>query len=135
MPGPPLVCAVDDEPAVCESLDGLLRSAGFAVRTFLSAKEFLEWSTSNEADCLILDFAMPGMNGLELRRALLDRGDGVPIIFSTAVAHEEVWNQLLVCGAFAIFHKPLDADALLDAVQRAITTARRTDAPAKEPPC
>jgi FixJ family two-component response regulator len=117
----PLVCAVDDEQAVCESLDGLLRSAGFAVRTFSSAKEFLDWSTSNEADCLILDFAMPGMNGLELRRALLDRGIGVPVIFATAVGHEEVWNQLTSCGAFAVFHKPLDADALLDAVHRAAT--------------
>jgi FixJ family two-component response regulator len=121
--GEPLVCAVDDERAVCESLDGLLRSAGFAVRTFLSAREFLDWSTSNQADCLILDFAMPGMNGLELRRALLDRGSGVPVIFSTGVAHEEVWRQLVASGAFAVFHKPLDADALLDAVQRAITEA------------
>lgn len=118
--GAPLVCAVDDEEAVCESLDGLLRSAGFAVRTFLSAEAFLDWSTSNEADCLILDFAMPGMNGLELRRALLARGAGVPVIFSTAVGHEEVRRQLASCGAFAVFHKPLDADALLDAVHRAV---------------
>lgn len=120
MAGAPLVCAVDDEQAVCESLDDLLRSAGFAVRTFSSAREFLEWSTSNEAACLILDFAMPGMNGLELRRALLDRGSGVPIIFSTAVDREEVWNQLVASGAFAVFQKPPDADALLDAVQRAV---------------
>jgi FixJ family two-component response regulator len=120
MVGAPLVCAVDDELAICESLDGLLRSAGFAVRTFPSAKEFLDWSANNEADCLILDFAMPGMNGMELRQALLDRGNCIPIIFATAVGHESLWNQLVACGAFAVFHKPLDADALLDAVHRAV---------------
>ena len=122
MPTAPLVCAVDDESAVCESLDGLLRSAGFAVQTFLSAEEFLDWSSNNQAACLILDFAMPAMNGLELRRALLDRGSGVPVIFSTGSGQEEVWRQLAASGAFAAFRKPLDADALLEAVQRAVTT-------------
>jgi FixJ family two-component response regulator len=117
----PLVCAVDDDHALGESLDGLLRSAGFAVRTFSSAEDFLRWSTNNEADCLILDFAMPGMNGLEVRRALLERGIAVPVIFATAVGQEDVWGQLASCGAFAVFAKPLDADALLDAVQRAVT--------------
>jgi FixJ family two-component response regulator len=117
----PLVCAVDDDQAVCESLDGLLRSAGVAVRTFSSPDDFLQWSQSHETDCLILDFAMPGMNGLQLRRALLDRGLSVPVIFATAVGDEEVWSQLTSSGAFAVFAKPLDADALLDAVRRAVT--------------
>jgi FixJ family two-component response regulator len=116
----PLVCAVDDDQALCESLDGLLRSAGFAVRTFLSAEDLLQWSASHAADCFILDFAMPGMNGLELRRALSERGIAVPVIFATAVGHDEVWDQLTSCGAFAVFAKPLDADALLAAVQRAV---------------
>jgi two-component system response regulator FixJ len=115
----PLVCAVDDDLALCESLDGLLRSAGFAVRTFSSAGDFLRWSESHGADCLILDFAMPDMNGLELRRALLDRGIAIPVIFATAVAQEEVWSQLMSCS-FAVFAKPLDADALLEAVERAV---------------
>jgi FixJ family two-component response regulator len=120
----PLVCAVDDDHAVCESLDGLLRSAGFTVRTFSSPDDFLQWSQSHEANCLILDFALPGMNGLELRQALLDRGLSVPVIFATAVGDEEVWSLLTSCGAFAVLAKPLDADALLDAVRRAVTGGR-----------
>jgi FixJ family two-component response regulator len=62
---------------------------------------------------------MPDMNGLELRRALLDRGIAIPVIFATAVAQEEVWSQLMSCS-FAVFAKPLDADALLEAVERAV---------------
>lgn len=121
MEGVPLVCAVDDDPALCESLDALLRSAGFAVRTFSSAEEFLRWSASHEAHCLVLDYAMPGMNGLELRRALLDRGNAVPVIFATAVGREDVWDQLVACGAFAVLPKPVNAEALLDAVQGALS--------------
>jgi FixJ family two-component response regulator len=120
MPRVPLVCAVDDDYAFGESLDGLLRSAGFGVRTFASAEAFFGWSTNHEADCIILDFAMPGMNGLEVRRALVERGLAVPVIFATAVGQEDVWRQLTSCGAFAVFSKPLDANALLDAVQRAV---------------
>jgi FixJ family two-component response regulator len=117
----PLICAVDDDEALCESLDGLLRSAGFAVKTFSSAEEFLRWSACNDAECLIVDFAMPGMNGLELRLELASRGMNIPVIFATAVGHEDVWSRLTSCGAFAAFTKPLDAEALLDAVQRAVS--------------
>jgi FixJ family two-component response regulator len=116
----PLVCTVDDDPALCESLNDLFRSAGFAVMSFLSAADFLRWSASNEADCLILDFAMPDVNGLQLWRVLRERGTSVSVIFATAIGQEEVWRQLTSCGAFAVFAKPLDADALLDAVQRAV---------------
>jgi FixJ family two-component response regulator len=116
----PLVCAVDDDYALGESLDGLLRSAGFAVRTFSSAEDFVRWSTNHEADCIILDFAMPHMNGLEVQQALVERGLAVPVIFATAVGQGDVWRQLTSCGAFAVFSKPLDANALLDAVQRAV---------------
>ncbi len=116
----PLICAVDDDEALCESLDGLLRSAGFAVKTFASAEDFLRWSASNAGDCLIVDFAMPGMNGLELQRELSARGVTTPVIFASAVGHDDVWNRLTSCGAFAAFAKPLDAEALLDAVQRAV---------------
>ena len=121
----PLVCTVDDDEALRESLDGLFRSAGFEVQTFLSANTFLQWSASHDADCVILDYAMPGMNGLELREALLGRGVRVPMIFATAVGHTDVWNQLTSCGAFAVFAKPLDAEALIATVRRAIATVVR----------
>ena len=120
----PLVCTVDDDRAVSESLDGLLRSAGFAVRTFPSAEDFLGWLNGQRPDCVIVDFAMPRMNGLQLRRSLLERGFEIPFIFATAVHEEAVWSQLTSSGAFAVFAKPLDPDLLLDAVQRAVTTSK-----------
>jgi len=121
MPSIPLVCAVDDDEALVESLDGLLRSAGFVVQTFLSPDAFLAWSANNHADCVVLDFAMPGMNGLDLYRELRERGAGIPVIFATAVADDDVWHQLTTSGAFAVFAKPLDVEALLAAVRRAVT--------------
>jgi len=121
MPSTPLVCAVDDDEALIESLDGLLRSAGFAVQTFISPESFLDWSATNRVDCVVLDFAMPGMNGLDLYRELRDRGASVPVIFATAIADDDVWNQLTTSGAVAVFAKPLDAEALLAAIKQAVT--------------
>jgi len=68
---------------------------------------------------------MPGVNGLDLWRALRDRGISAPLIFATAVWQDDVWRQLTSSGAFAVFAKPLDADALLDAVQRAVGEGKR----------
>jgi len=90
----PLICTVDDDEALCESLNGLLRSAGFAARTFLSPHAFLEWSKENLPDCLILDFAMPGMNGLELREALVERGFQRSDHLCDCGRYEEIWKQL-----------------------------------------
>jgi FixJ family two-component response regulator len=129
MPSPSLVCAVDGDEALGESLDGLLRSAGFGVRTFLSADTFLECSASNEADCLIVDYAMPGMDGLELEKALRDRGQHVSPIFATAIAREYLWNQLTSSGAFAVFARPLDAEDLLDANLVRVSSCRSGRAP------
>jgi FixJ family two-component response regulator len=122
MSSAPLICVIDDDQSVCESVDGLLSSAGFDVETFTSAADFLEWSESNRADCLVVDFAMPGVNGLELWRALLARGADVPCIFATALSREDLTEELIASGAFTVFQKPLDAGLFLDAVRRA--TAR-----------
>ncbi|MGD0678782.1 MAG: response regulator [Polyangiaceae bacterium] len=117
----PLVCAIDDDESLRESLDWLLRSAGFDVRTFPTPNDFLQWSANNHPDCIIVDFSMDGMNGLEFLRELRTRGIEAPVIFATGIGYGEVWRQLRSSGALAVFVKPLDADALLEAVQAAVS--------------
>ena len=67
----PLISIVDDDESVRESLDGLLRSVGFAVKVFASAEEFLNSDHRRDIDCLLLDVRLPGMNGIELHRHLV----------------------------------------------------------------
>ena len=81
---PVLVCVVDDDDSMRESLPDLLREFGLRSRAFASPADFLQSTVVDEAKCLILDMAMPGMSGPELRRELLRQGHDIPTIFITA---------------------------------------------------
>ena len=77
------VFIVDDDPSVLKALARLLRSAGLNAITFASAQEFLDHHGQNTPGCLVLDAAMPHINGLELQQALVAQGSELPIIFLT----------------------------------------------------
>ena len=80
----PIVFVVDDDPSIRESLRLLLSSAGYGVKTFSSAKEFIEAERDiQDSACLVLDVKMPGLSGLELQERLLLRGSAMPIVFIT----------------------------------------------------
>lgn len=119
---PTLISVVDDDESVRESLEGLMRSVGFAVKTFASAEEFLNSDHHlHDTDCLILDVRMPAMTGIELQRRLIAGRHQIPVIFITAhgsdsVARAEAFRN----GALAFLDKPLSEDALLDAVRHAL---------------
>lgn len=122
MEGPALISVVDDDESVRESVDGLMRSVGFTVKTFSSAEEFLNRGGQRETDVLILDVRMPGMDGMELHRRLVDNKSDIPIIFITAHGSgSEMRSQALRNGAVAFLDKPLDEDALLNAVHSAVS--------------
>lgn len=116
----PLVAVVDDDESVRESLPDLLRELGFAARAFSSAEEFLASDSIAEARCLILDIAMPGMNGLDLQRELKLRGQKIPIIFITAQKNEVVRALVFEQGAAEFLFKPFSDMALLDALNKAL---------------
>ena len=78
-----VIAVVDGEPAPCEALGNLLRPAGYGVRTFASAEEFLASEGWHSVDCLILDAQLQGMSGLELQRHVAAKGFQVPVIFVT----------------------------------------------------
>jgi FixJ family two-component response regulator len=114
-----LVCVVDDDDSVRESLPDLLREFGLASEVFATPHDFLQSSFVDKAKCLILDIAMPGMSGPELRRELSRRGHDIPTIFITA--HADFTSQPdMYAGAVACLLKPFSDTALLDALNRAL---------------
>lgn len=120
MANSPLISVVDDDDSVRESLGGLIRSVGFAVKVFASAEEFLNSDHLRNTDCLILDVRMPGMNGLELQRQLAASYCKIPVIFITAHGDEEVRSRALNGGAVDYLLKPFSEEALLNAIDAAL---------------
>ena len=123
MPSVPLMAIVDDDDALRNSLDNLLRSVGFRVQGFASAEAFLQAPHAPETACLLLDVRLPGMNGLELQRQLVAAHWGMPIIFVTAYADEDVRARALAAGAVAVLSKPCREADLLQAIAAALTQA------------
>jgi FixJ family two-component response regulator len=112
----PIISIVDDDESVRESLQSLLRSAGFAAVVFASAEEFLNSEHLHHTDCLILDIRMPGMSGLELQRQMAASGNKTPVIFITAHGDQETRTQALKNGAVEYLLKPFSEDSLLNAI-------------------
>jgi len=114
-----LVSVVDDDESVRESLPDLLREFGLASEVFATPRDFLQSTFVDKTKCLILDIAMPGMSGPELRRELLRRGHDIPTIFITG--HPDFASQPDVReGAVGCLLKPLSDAALLEALKRAL---------------
>jgi len=117
----PLLSVVDDDEMLRESLPDLLREFGFAARAFSSGQEFLSSDFVYETRCLILDVAMPGMSGLDLQEELKRRGRAIPIIFITGQKDEDIRKQAFRQGAVEFLYKPFSDNALLDAVNAALS--------------
>ena len=122
----PIVFVVDDDVSVRESLELLIESAGWQAQTFASAQEFLAHPPVQAGPrCLVLDVNLPDFTGLELQQSLaLDRND-MPVILISGYESGEVTARAKA-GAVAFLTKPLDADALLRAIEHAIGRSRST---------
>ena len=113
----PLIAVVDDDISVRQSLEGLIRSAGMAVKAFASAEEFLNSINGRKPDCLVLDVQLPGMSGFELLHHLVTRKCKVPVIFMTAHGYDERARfDAASPWTVACLTKPFSEDELLDAV-------------------
>jgi FixJ family two-component response regulator len=113
----PLVCVVDDDESVRESLPDLLNEFGYSVRTFSSALEFLGSDALDRTSCLLLDISMPVMTGIELQDELKRLGKRIPIIFITASRDETVRTRVIEQGAAACLTKPFSDTVLLEALR------------------
>lgn len=114
-----LVCIVDDDESVRESLAGLLRSIGFETRAFASADEFLAGYQPSLTSCVILDVTMPGMSGADLQEHLRASGRSPRIVFITARTEPALHARLLERGALACLVKPFQEEELFAAVRTA----------------
>jgi FixJ family two-component response regulator len=115
-----MVFVVDDDPLVRDSVSDLLDSAGFAVQTFGSAKEFAQSKRPDLPACLILDVELPGLSGLDLQAELASSGVEMPVIFLTGHADIPMTVRAMKGGAVEFLTKPFRKQELLDAVQEAL---------------
>src|SRR5262249_50893940 len=118
-----IVFVVDDDVSVRESLELLIKSAGWQPETFASAQEFLSRPRANGPCCLVLDVTLPGLNGLELQQQLAERTD-MPIIFITGHGDVPMTVRAMKAGAIEFLTKPLNADVLVDSIRGALERSR-----------
>src|SRR4029077_11532004 len=120
----PIVFVVDDDVSVRESLELLIRHAGWQPELLASAQEFLARARVVAPSCLVLDVSLPGLNGLELQeRIAADRTD-LPIIFITGHGDVPMTVQAMKAGAGEFLTKPFGDEALLTAIRNAIERSR-----------
>jgi FixJ family two-component response regulator len=110
------IAVVDDDESVRESLPDLIKVFGHEAAAFSSAEEFLVSDAIDRTKCLILDIAMPGMSGVELKHELARRGRTIPIVFITAHGDEEICRSLRQKHSVECLLKPFSDTALLDAL-------------------
>src|SRR5579872_316280 len=119
-----IVFVVDDDPLVRESLQDLLNSAGFTVRTFGSATEFIRSQRPDVAACLILDVELPDLSGLDLQAELVKSGIEIPIVFMTGYGDIPMSVRAMKAGAIEFLTKPFRDQDLLDAVHVGLSRDR-----------
>lgn len=116
---------VDDDAAVRDSLGILLEAHGLQVRDFGSGAEFLRSDAHCSTACLVLDYHMPGMTGIEILEELQRRGLSYPTILITGLSDPTITRRALSAGVMTILEKPLPDDVLIDAVRIALGAVRK----------
>ena len=118
------VFVVDDDISIRESLDSLIRCAGWEPVTFASAEDFLSHPRPRVPSCLILDLRLPCLDGLGVQRRLTANRAILPIIFITYYGDPAMTVQAMKAGALEVLGKPFSDDALLNAIHQAIARSR-----------
>ena len=117
-----MVFVVDDDASVRRGLERLLRSAGYAVVTFASAREFLERADCERPGCLVLDVRMPGPSGLDLYEALINGGHRIPAVFITGHADGPMAQRAMSMGAVDFLAKVFDDEIFLGVIAAVFAT-------------
>jgi FixJ family two-component response regulator len=129
----PKVFLVDDDSSVLRALGRLIKSAGYEVQTFVSAREFIDSGDYQKGPaCLVLDVRMPGLNGLDLQRELQAANATLPIIFITGHGDIPTTVRAMKAGAVDFLPKPLKDTVLLKAIDQAVARAVRDQAERRE---
>ncbi|MFV3372263.1 response regulator transcription factor [Pseudomonas sp. NY15435] len=120
----PIVYVVDDDISVRESLELLIRSAGWRPVLFDAASAFLDEPPSPAPSCLVLDVNLPDLNGLDLQRSVAGKRPAMPIIFITGYGDVPLTVRAMKAGAVEFLTKPFDSDTLLQAIADALEHSR-----------
>jgi FixJ family two-component response regulator len=120
----PVVFVVDDDVSVRESLELLIRCAGWKPETFDSAEAFLSRPKSDVPSCLVLDVSLPDLNGLDLQKRIAADRTEMPIIFITGYGDVPMTVRAMKAGAAEFLTKPFDDNVLLAAIRHAIERSR-----------
>ena len=121
MPPVPTIAVVDDDQAIREAMDDLVKSCGYDCRLFSSAEEFLAFEPRSEIDCMLVDVKMPGLSGIELQSELNKQSGRPPMIFVTSYKDERTKAIAMSGGALAVFGKPVDIDTLINCLESAVS--------------
>src|SRR5271169_6391447 len=120
----PIVFVVDDDVSVRESLELLIRCAGWQPESFASAQAFLDYPRVHIPNCLVLDVSLPGLTGLDLQRLIAGERTDMPIIFITGHGDVPMTVQAMKAGAIEFLTKPFNDDVLLTAIGGALERSR-----------
>jgi FixJ family two-component response regulator len=118
------VILVDDDASVRKALQRLIRAAGYEVESFADAAEYLARPAPSPPACIVLDVRMPAMTGFELQSAIAGTSRALPVVFITGHGDEDVRAQGLEAGAVEVLFKPIDEEALVAAIERALDPGR-----------
>ena len=121
-----IVFVVDDDVSMRESLELLIRSAGWEPQTFASAPEFLARPRALVPSCLVLDISLPGLNGLDLQKQVAVERPDMPIIFITGYGDVPKTVQAMKAGAVEFLTKPFSDEVLLSAIKQAVQRSETT---------
>lgn len=123
----PVIHLIDDDEAIRRSVGFLLRRSGFEVVTYISGIEFLSSVKTAATGCVLLDIRMPAMDGLEVQRAMIDRGIAMPIIMLTGHGEIALAVRAMKAGAIDFIEKPFEKSVLLAAIEQAFSRLNGTD--------
>ena len=122
-----MVYVIDDDESVRKALKRLLRSADLDAETFSSAEEFLSDSREGQNACILIDIRMPGLTGFDLQKRLLSQGVRIPVIVISASDDSKTREHARDLRAVGFFRKPVDDQALLDAIWWALSEGGKKD--------
>jgi FixJ family two-component response regulator len=122
----PIVAIVDDDDAVGNAIEVLMRSVGLIAKAFSSGEEFLRSPELSRTGCLVVDFDMPKMNGLDLHHNLsrLGLGNEIPTVLITAYPSDDIRARALRAGVICYLPKPFDESDLLNCIHAALDGAK-----------
>jgi two-component system response regulator FixJ len=123
-----LVHLVDDDEAIRRSVGFMLKTSGFTVKTYESGIELMKAAGGLETGCILLDIRMPGMDGLEVQKALRDKGVGLPVIIMTGHGDVSLAVQAMKAGAVDFIEKPFEKAVLLSAIEHSMERLKRSAA-------